>query len=213
MPVLVKICGLGGPAAVRAAVGNGADMVGFVFFPPSPRNLTLAHAVELTALVPAGIQKVGLFVDPSDEELQAVLDKVPLDILQLHGGESPARAAQIREMSGLKVIKALPVATAEDLSRAHDYEDCVDWLMFDAKAPKGATRPGGNAQSFDWTLLAGRTWRLPWLLAGGLDAGNLAQAVAQSGARAVDVSSGVEVAPGRKDLALIKAFLDVAKAL
>ncbi len=213
MSILAKICGLGDEAAVEAAVAGGADLVGFVFFPPSPRNLAPARAAELTALVPNGIRKVGLFVDPGDDDLGAVLDQVPLDMVQLHGRESPARAAEVRAMSGLAVIKAVPVEVREDLALAHDYEDCVDWLMFDAKAPAGATRPGGNAQAFDWTLLAGRTWRLPWLLAGGLDAENLALAVAQSGAVAVDVSTGVEVAPGQKDPEMIKAFLDAAKAL
>jgi phosphoribosylanthranilate isomerase len=213
MPVIAKICGLGDEAAVEATVVGGADLVGFAFFPPSPRNLTPARAAELAALVPGRIKKVGLFVDPSDADLQAVLEQVPLDMVQLHGRESPARAAQVRAVSGLAVIKVVPVSTAADLAPAHDYEEHVDWLMFDAKAPAGASRPGGNAQAFDWRLLAGRSWRLPWLLAGGLNAENLAQAVAQSGALAVDVSSSIETAPGRKDPQLIKAFLDAAKAL
>jgi phosphoribosylanthranilate isomerase len=213
MPITAKICGLGDEAAVKAVIEGGADMAGFVFFPPSPRNLSPERAAALVSLLPDGILKVGLFVDPDDDELTGVLKHVDLDMIQLHGHESPKRAAQIRAVTGLPVIKAVAVATAEDLAAAHAYEEHVDWLLFDAKAPEGATRPGGNAIAFNWRLLAAQNWRRPWLLAGGLDSGNLADAVMQSGARAVDVSSGVESEPGRKDPEKIKAFLDAAKAL
>ncbi len=213
MPVAVKICGLCDEAAVDAAVAGGARFVGFVFFPPSPRAIVPERAAALAARVPEGVLRVGLVVDAGDEDLEAIISGVPLDLLQLHGRELPARAAAIRARFGVPVMKALPVAEAEDLAHAEPYLAVVDRLLFDGRPPPGATRPGGNAAAFDWSLLAGRHWPVPWLLAGGLNAGNLARAVRESGAAAVDVSSGVEDAPGHKNVSMITAFLAAASAI
>lgn len=212
MGVDVKICGLSDEAAVAAAVAGGARFVGFVFFAKSPRHVTTARAQALASSVPAGVTKVGLVVDAGDEEL-AEIAAAGLDMLQLHGRETPARVADIRRRFGLEAMKVVPVATAGDVAEARAYEDVCDRLMFDARPPEGAERPGGNARAFDWKLLAGLDTRLPWLLAGGLTAGNLADAVRQSGARAVDVSSGVEDRPGVKSALKIKEFLQAASAL
>jgi phosphoribosylanthranilate isomerase len=213
MAVQAKICGLSDEESVDAAVTGGAALVGFVFFPPSPRALSPARAAELAARVPVGIRKVGLFVDPDDDLLDDVLAVVPLDMIQLHGKETPDRVAKIRARYKLPVMKALAVAGPKDLAAAAAYAPVADMLLFDARPPKGADRPGGNARSFDWTILQGADIGLPWMLAGGLDASNVAEAVRISGATAVDVSSGVETAPGRKDPAAIKAFLDVVRTL
>ncbi len=207
MALEVKICGLNTPAALDAAVAAGARLVGFVFFPPSPRVLSPAAAAALARRVPPGVLRVGLVVDADDATLDAILAAVPLDLLQLHGQESPERVAAVRARFGLPVIKAIAVEQAADLAAAERYAGIADRLLFDARPPKGALLPGGNARSFDWRLLAGRSWPRPWLLAGGLHAGNLAEAVRLSGAAAVDVSSGVEEAPGRKNVGLIRAFL------
>lgn len=213
MTLAVKICGLTDAAAVDAAVAGGARWVGFNFFPPSPRALKSSEAAALAGRVPAGIDKVGVFVDPDDDLLESVLDAVALDLIQLHGQETPARAEDVRRRMARPVMKAAPIAGQDDVDAARRYEGVVDRLLFDAKAPPEATRPGGNALAFDWQLIGDATWTCPWMLAGGLDAANLAEAVRASSATAVDVSSGVESAPGRKDPALIKAFLDAAKAL
>ena len=213
MPIQVKICGLTTPGAVAAAASGGARFVGFVFFPPSPRSLAPAAAGALTAAVPAGITRVGLSVDAEDAFLEEILAHADLDMLQLHGHEPPARVRDIRRRFGLPVMKAVSIAEEEDLETAKTYEDAADWLLFDAKPPRGATRPGGNALPFDWTLAARSSWRLPWMLAGGLDAANVAEAVRLSGAAAVDVSSGVEDAPGVKNLERIAGFLRVARQL
>ena len=215
MTIAAKICGLSDAESLRAAVAAGAALVGFVFYPPSPRAVTPAQAKALAANVPAGVQKVGLFVDPDDALLDAVLAAVPLDLLQLHGQETPERVAEIAERTGVSVMKVIKVAERDDIEAAHAYEDVADRLLFDTKAPKtrADALPGGNGLVFDWNLLRGKSWRLPWMLAGGLDAENVADAVRISGAGAVDVSSGVETAPGAKDPAAIKAFLDAVKAL
>ncbi len=209
MNITAKICGINDAAAMQTAVDAGARFVGLVFYPPSPRALEPDAAAALADLVPAGVTKVGLFVDPEDTLLDHVRDKVSLDMVQLHGAESPERCRSVRSRTGLPVMKAIKVASADDLAAADDYDGAVDWLMFDAKAPADMANalPGGNALAFDWTLLAGRDWPVPWMLAGGINAGNVAEAVAASGATVVDVSSGVEVAPGRKDPARIRAFL------
>ncbi len=205
--VRFKICGLSAPEHVRAAVEAGAGYVGFVFFPKSPRNVTAADAAELAHLVPAGVAKVALVVNATDEELDAITSTVPLDMLQLHGKESPDRVAQVRTRYGLPVMKAIGVAEAEDLAAIDLYSDVADQLLIDAKPPRNAELPGGNGLAFDWRLLAGRKyWRRPWMLAGGLTPENVAEAVRMTGARQVDVSSGVESTPGEKDAALIKAF-------
>ena len=213
MSVAVKICGLTDASGVAAAVEGRADFVGFVFFPDSPRCVDPDTAARLGAAVPTSIVKVGLVVDADDATLQKIVAGSKVDMLQLHGLESPARTTEIRARFGLPVMKAIPVAIAADVDRARDFEAAVDRLMFDARAPKDATRPGGNALPFDWTLLKGRTFAKPWMLAGGLTAANVAEAVRASGARAVDVSSGVESAPGRKDPRKISEFLKIAAAL
>ncbi len=209
----VKICGLNDPDAVAAAVDGGARFVGFVFFPASPRSVTPTRAGTLAAAVPGGITRVGLVVDADDGTLEEILDGAALDMLQLHGHETPERVVEVRARFGLPVMKAVPIAGAADVAAARAYEDVADRLMFDARPPVGATRPGGNALAFDWELLAGETWNLPWVLAGGLDAGNLAEAVRISGAPMVDVSSGVEDTPGVKNPDKIRAFLEIAKGL
>jgi phosphoribosylanthranilate isomerase len=208
-----KICGLTDTAAVAAAVAGGAAFAGFVFFPPSPRNLGPARAGELIAGLAPDVTPVGVFADPTDDQLEAVLAAAPLCLIQLHGKETPARAGEIKDRFGLPVMKAVPVAGPDDVARAEGYVGSVDWLMFDAKAPETATRPGGNALSFDWELLAAADWPLPWMLSGGLDADNLAQAAQVSGARVVDVSSGVEDRPGVKNPEKIRAFLEIARTL
>lgn len=209
--IRVKICGLTAAADVSAAVEAGAAYVGFVFFGKSPRNVTLAQARALALGVPPGVAKVALTVDADDATLDALTDQVPLDFLQLHGHESPARVLQVKARYGLPVIKAIGIAEAADLAQIDVYGGAADQLLIDAKPPKGATRPGGNALAFDWSLIAGCDWPLPWLLAGGLNPDNVALAVARTGARQLDVSSGVEAAPGVKDADLIRAFIDNAQ--
>lgn len=209
-PVRVKICGLKTAADVAAVAAAGASYAGFVFFPPSPRHLELAEARALALEAPVGLAKVALVVNADDAALEAILDSVPIDILQLHGKESPARVAEIRSRFGLPVMKAVGVAEAADLPALADYEQIADMLLVDAKAPKSAALPGGNGLAFDWQLIAGRQWARPWMLAGGLTPDTLAEAVRLTGARQVDVSSGVESAPGQKDAALIAAFTAAA---
>ncbi len=213
MPTEAKICGLRTPEAVEAAVAGGAAMCGFAFFPPSPRSLDAGAAAALTALVPESVIPVAFVVDADDALLADIAANAGVRMLQLHGRESVERVVEIREKFGLPVMNVLPVASAEDVAAARAYESHVDRLMFDAKPPKDATRPGGNALAFDWELLQGETWTVPWTLAGGLTAENVAEAVRVSGAATVDVSSGVEDAPGVKNTAKIRAFLDVVKSL
>ena len=208
--VRVKICGLRTADHVRAAADAGAAYVGFVFFPKSPRNVTVAEARDLAADVPVGIAKVALVVNADDALLDDIAEQVAIDILQLHGSETPERVAEIRSRYGLPVMKAVGVADASDLSALDDYAKVADQILVDAKPPKDADLPGGNGLSFDWRLIAGRRWPVPWMLAGGLDASNVAEAVALTGARQVDVSSGVETAPGQKDAAEIAAFVAAA---
>ena len=207
----VKICGLTDAAAVAHAAAAGADYVGLVFFPPSPRAVSIEEAQALAAAAPAGVRRVALTVDADDLTLARLVRSVPLDMLQFHGEESPERVEEIRARHGLPVMKVVGVAAAEDLARIGEYEDVADQLMIDAKPPPGATRPGGNALRFDWQLIAGRTWRLPWMLAGGLTPENVAEAVRLTGATQVDVSSGVEAMPGVKDMARVTAFIAAAK--
>ena len=213
MPVAAKICGLMTSEAVEAAVEGGAAMCGFVFFPPSPRSLSVEEAAGLTGLVPEGVTPVALTADADDILLRAITEAAGVGMLQLHGHETPEQTARISDKFGLAVMKVLPIASADDVVAAHAYEGVCDRLMFDAKPPEGATRPGGNALAFDWELLSGRDWSVPWTLAGGLTAETVSEAVRISGARMVDVSSGVEDAPGVKNTAKIRAFLDAVKAL
>ncbi len=213
MPVDVKICGLGSPDAVAAAVEGGASYLGFVFFDASPRALTPATAAPLMAEIPDGIIRVGVVVDPSDEAIAGIVAGIRLDMLQLHGQESPQRSAEIRQRSGLGVIKAIAVSSEQDIDYARSFEDIADILMFDAKPPKGAERPGGHALAFDWQLIQGRLWNRPWILAGGLNAANIGEAVRISGAATVDVSSGVEDSPGVKNPDMVRKFIRLAKEL
>jgi phosphoribosylanthranilate isomerase len=215
MAVLAKICGITTPDAMTAAITGGAAYVGLVFYPPSPRYVTPEQAAALAANVPEHIAKVGLFVDADDDTLQRVLDQIPLDILQLHGGETPARVAEIKQHFGCKVMKAVRIAGADDVTRAADFVAVSDRLLFDAQAPAdmAGALPGGNGLAFDWQLLAEKEWPLPWMLSGGLTPENLAEAAAATGAVCVDVSSGVEASRGVKDPEKIARFLAVAKSL
>jgi len=207
MKIQTKICGLSTPEFVDCAVDAGAAMVGFVFFPPSPRSISIGEAAALTARVPDGVKKVALTVNAGDELLADIAANAGVDILQLHGSEQPERVFEVRHTYNLPVIKALPVEDQVDLMVARGYDGVVDYFLFDAKPPKDATRPGGNAVAFDWTLLKGFSLGKPWLLAGGLTPENVAEAVQISGAHMVDVSSGVEDQPGIKNLDKIRAFL------
>ncbi|MBC2652512.1 phosphoribosylanthranilate isomerase [Novosphingobium aerophilum] len=208
--VAIKICGVTTPGAVDSAIRARADHVGFVFFPPSPRALTPREAATLGARAAGRIGRVGLFVDATDALIAEAVDAAGLDALQLHGEESPARAAELRARHGLPVWKAVPVASAADIDRAAAYLGAADLVLFDAKTPKG-TLPGGMGLAFDWSLLSGWRNRAPWGLAGGLAPGNVAEAVRLTGAPLVDTSSGVETAPGVKDPALIAAFCATAR--
>ena len=213
MPIEVKICGLSTPGTVAAAVDGGARFVGFVFYPPSPRCVSPERAAELGADVPASVTRVGLVVDADDQTLDGIVSAAGLDMLQLHGMETVERVQEIKARFGVAVMKVVRMAGPRDVTAARAFEDVADRLLFDARPPDGATRPGGNALAFDWDLLEGQRWRRPWMLAGGLTAGNLAQAVRVSGAGAVDVSSGVEAAPGVKSAEKIRAFLEAAAGL
>lgn len=211
MNVTVKICGVNDEAAFDASVEAGADMIGLVFFPASPRAVTPARAAALSARHAGGPLRVGLFVDPTDEAIAAVLAALPLDLLQLHGGEDPARCAALRARFGVPVMKAHGIATAEDLAALAAFAPVVDRFLLDARPPPGASLPGGNAAAFDWRLTAGQAIPRPWLLAGGLTPDNVAAAIRVSGAPGVDVSSGVERARGVKDPALIRGFVAAAR--
>lgn len=207
--IRVKICGLRDATAVKQAVNAGAAYVGLVFFPKSPRHVSISQAQSAVADVPPGIAKVALVVDADDAELDAIVNGVLVDFLQLHGKETPERVAQIKARFGLPVMKAVGVAGPADLPQLDAYAHVADQLLVDAKPPKDADLPGGNGLAFDWRLIAGRRWPVPWMLAGGLDAANVAEAIALTGARQVDVSSGVEKAPGVKDH---KRMLDFVRA-
>jgi len=214
MSVAAKICGLSTEAAVTAAVAGGAAYLGFVFYPPSPRAVTAERAARVCAGVPEGIARVGLFVDADDDAIAAVLAVAPIDLMQFHGGETPERVADAKTRFGRPVIKTIAIAGPEDVLAAARYEEVADRLLFDAKPPRRPEAlPGGNGLAFDWALIAGRSWRRPWMLSGGLTAEMLPEAVRISGAAAVDVSSGVESRPGEKDLDKIGAFLAAARAL
>ena len=210
--VSVKICGLTEAGGVAAAVEAGARYLGFGFFPKSPRDISPDRAAALAGQVPVGIAKTGLFVDPDDAQLDRVLQQVPLDLIQLHGAESPARVAEVRALTGLPVMKAVGVAEPSDLDLLWDYGLVADMLLIDAKPPKGAVLPGGNGLAFDWRLLAGRQILKPWLLAGGLTPENVHEAIRLTRAPGVDVSSGVESAPGVKDPDRIRRFVARATA-
>ena len=210
MSVRVKICGLREAGHLAAAAKAGAAYVGLNFFARSPRFVTLEEARALAVGAPEGLCKVALTVDADDAAMDAILAAVPVDMLQLHGHETPARVAELRARHGLPVMKVVGVSDAGDLAQIAGYEAVADQIMVDAKPPKGAVLPGGNGVAFDWGLIAGRRWTKPWMLAGGLTAGNVAEAIRLTGARQVDVSSGVETAPGVKDAGMIAAFVAAA---
>ena len=213
MSVEVKTCGLSDRAAVDAALAGGARFLGFVFFPPSPRNVAPGRAAALSAGLPEGTSSVGVVVNPEDAFLDGILSEVRLDYIQLHGNESPARAEAVRARTGCGIIKAISVSQASDIARADDYGQSAELILFDARAKAGDSRPGGNARAFDWRLFqAAPPPSTGWLLSGGLDAENVGEAIRVTGALAVDVSSGIESAPGRKDPAKIGAFLAAAAA-
>lgn len=210
--IRVKICGLSEARHVDVAAKAGAAYIGFVFFPKSPRHLSVDKAAQLAMAVPPGVAKVALTVDADDDTLDMLLDRVPLDMLQLHGKESAERVADLRARYGLPVMKAVGVASEEDLPALGEYGRVADQLLVDAKPPRDAVLPGGNGLAFDWRLIAGRRWPVPWMLAGGLTPGNVGEAIRLTGARQVDVSSGVESAPGVKDPERIAAFVAAAQA-
>ena len=211
MSTIVKICGLSEAQHVDAAVEAGAGLTGYVFFPRSPRHVTIEAAASLTARVPDNVRKVALTVDADDELLDQIIAGAGVDTLQLHGHETVQRVDEVRQKYGLSVIKVLPIATPDDVKAAHTFEAVSDMLLFDAKPPKDATRPGGNAVSFDWNLLSDESWSLPWLLAGGLDAENVGAAIKATNAPMVDVSSGVEDAPSQKSAQKIQDFIAAVK--
>lgn len=214
----MKICGLNDAAAVAAAVAGRPRFAGFVFYPPSPRSVEPEQAAKLAALIPDEISPVGVVVDPDDDMLDALFASIRLDYLQLHGSESVARAAEIKARTGAGIIKAVKLAVPGDMTMARQFHAVADWILFDAKAPSSlaGALPGGNALAFDWAMLADEPQPaagLPWLLSGGLHIDNLANAVRISGARAVDVSSGVETEPGKKNPELVREFLALGREL
>lgn len=208
--IRVKFCGLTSPDDVPAAHAAGAAFVGLVFFEKSPRNVSLAQAAGIARAVPSGICKVALTVNATDDFLDQLLAEVPIDMIQLHGSETPERVSQIKARSGLPVMKAVGVADVDDLPALDAYAKVADQILVDAKPPKNAVLPGGNGLAFDWRLIAGRRWAVPWMLAGGLTPDTVAKAIAMTGARQVDVSSGVESAPGLKDPAKMANFANAA---
>ncbi len=211
-PVSVKICGLATVDDVYACAQAGANYMGLVFFEKSPRNISIPAARELALAAPLGLAKVALVVNPSDAELDAITQTVPLDMIQLHGKETLERVAQVKARYGLPVMKAVGIADADDLPKLESYFGVADQILVDAKPPQGGELPGGNGLSFDWRLIAGRRWPCPWMLAGGLNPDTVAEAIKMTGATQVDVSSGVEDAPGIKSPDLIQKFIQNSRA-
>ena len=210
-PVRVKICGVTSQQLMRDVGNAGAQYAGLVFFEKSPRNLSLDKARSIALEAPTGLAKVALVVNPSDRFLDSLTTTVPLDMIQLHGSETPQRVSEIKQKTGLPVMKAIGVAEQDDLKKLDVYATVADQLMVDAKPAKDAILPGGNGSAFDWSLLQGRRWTGPWMLAGGLNPENVAQAIAITGAQQIDVSSGVEIRPGEKDKQKINAFVRAAQ--
>lgn len=206
----VKICGLTSREAISAAIQAGAAYVGFVFFPKSPRNLSIEAARALALEVPEGVAKVALTVNAEDRLLDEITSSVPLDMLQLHGSESVERVTAVKTRYRLPLMKAIGIADAPDLAAINAYSGVADQILVDAKPPNDAELPGGNGLSFDWRLVAGHRWSVPWMLAGGLTPDNVGEAIRLTGAKQVDVSSGVESAPGVKDVTAIRAFIEAA---
>lgn len=211
MTTEAKICGLKTAEAVDAALDGGADYIGLVFFPRSPRHVDVATALNLADRARGQAKIVALFVDPDDKVLDNIVEKVQPDLIQLHGDESAPRVREIKRRCHLPVIKAIRVGSSVDAARALRYNEAADLILFDAHPPKGAGLPGGNGQTFDWRALGEFKGRMNYMLSGGLTAANVREAIAESGATAVDVSSGVETAPGVKDVALIRSFLKAVK--
>lgn len=209
----VKICGLSEPDTLRTAITAGARYIGFVFVPKSPRHVSMDTAADLAGRVPAGVAKVSLTVDADDSLLDDMIDQVPLDMLQLHGEETPQRVAEVKARYGLPVMKAIGIGDASDLDKIPLYAQVADQLLIDTKPPSKGDLPGGTGLSFDWRLLQGRRWAVPWMLAGGLSSSNVAEAIRLTGARQVDVSSGVESARGVKSSELIEDFMAAARNL
>ena len=210
-PVRVKICGVTSQQLMRDVGNAGAQYAGLVFFEKSPRNLSLDKARSIALEAPTGLAKVALLVNPSDRFLDSLTTTVPLDMIQLHGSETPQRVSETKQKTGLPVMKAIGVAEKNDLKKLDVYATVADQLMVDAKPAKDAILPGGNGYAFDWRLLQGRRWTGPWMLAGGLNPENVAQAIAITGAQQIDVSSGVEICPGKKDKQKINAFVRAAQ--
>ncbi|MGH1331335.1 MAG: phosphoribosylanthranilate isomerase [Paracoccaceae bacterium] len=211
--IKTKICGIKDADMLGVAIDAGAAYIGFVFFPKSPRNISITKARVLANMVPPGMAKVALLVNPNDMLIKSITRVVPIDMIQLHGKESPERVAEIKALTGLPVMKAIGIARPADIAQIQSYGEVADQLLIDAKAPKGADLPGGNGLSFDWSLIANIKWPKPWMLAGGLTAQNVALAIEKTRATQVDVSSGVEFAPGEKDPAKIRAFLKATNAI
>jgi len=209
--VRVKICGLRDTAAVAAAANSGAAYVGFVFFAKSPRYVTPAQAAELALHVPLGVAKVALVVNPDNAYLDEITSQVPIDMIQLHGSESPERVSEVRARYGLPVMKAIGIGGPDDIAQIDVYSQVADQLLIDAKAPATSDIPGGNGHTFDWGLVRRKYWTRPWMLAGGLTQENVAEAIKLTGAQQIDLSSGVESAPGVKDPAKIDAFIKAAQ--
>lgn len=210
--ISVKICGITSPLAMEQAAEAGARYTGLVFFEKSPRNVTIEQARVIALAAPIGVAKVALTVNADDAFLESMLDQVAIDMIQLHGKETPERVADVKAKFGLPVMKAIGVATQDDLAQVEVYAKVADQILVDAKPPKGADLPGGNGLAFDWNLLAGRRWALPWMLAGGLTPQTAKLAIDMTGARQLDVSSGVETSPGVKDVAKMRAFVQAAQA-
>lgn len=215
MTIRAKICGLTTRETVKAAVDAEASHLGFVFFAKSPRNISPEQVAELCKDIPSSVVKTGVFVNPKDSQLDRILAVAPLDLLQLHGSESPARVQEIKARFKRPVMKAIALSGPDDMAVARAYESCADMLLFDAKAPTDLTGalPGGNGRAFDWNIIQAAEINLPWMLSGGLNMDNIAEAIAISGAQMIDVSSGVESRPGLKDIAKIKAFMSRVNSL
>ena len=208
--IRVKICGITSAKDAAAAAAAGAGYIGLNFFPPAARSISFERAPEILAAIPEGVCRVALMVDPDNALIARVKDP-GYDLLQLHGQETPERVAEIKARTGLPIMKVIGVREPIDLAAIDGYVNVADQLLIDAKAPKGAKIPGGHGVPFDWSILAGRSWDIPWMLAGGLTPDNVAEAITRTGATQVDVASGVETSPGVKDPAKMKAFVDGAK--
>lgn len=210
MSVQVKICGITEPHTLQAAIESGARFIGLVFYPPSPRHVSFDTAWTLARMIPTGVRVVGLFVDPDDALLDKIATGIQMDMIQLHGNESAGRVAEINARYNIPVMKAIRVASEDDLAQLEGYEAAADWLLFDAK-PANADLPGGTGERFDWTILAQRSFKKPWMLSGGLTLDNVVEALTLLSPTALDVSSGVESSRGIKDANKIKAFIQTAK--